>query len=54
MSKTWAYRGHELRQLEWGLWKALDEPGRYLLCYRPRGWQTPPRPCAGGERGAPV
>jgi len=33
----WRYRGHRLKKLEWGLWTALGEPGRYFLCYRPRG-----------------
>jgi len=42
MGKTWTYRGHELKKLEWGLWKALDEPKRYLLCYRPRGGRNGP------------
>jgi len=33
----WRYRGHELKPLEWGLWKAVGEPGRYFLCFRPEG-----------------
>jgi len=33
----WHYRGHRLKQLEWGLWKVLDEPRRYFFCYRPHG-----------------
>jgi len=38
---VWHYRGHRLRQLEWGLWTALDESGRYFLCYRPHGRNGP-------------
>ncbi len=37
----WHYRGHRLKKLEWGLWTALGEPGRYFLCYRPRGRDGP-------------
>ena len=37
----WVYRGYRLKKLEWGLWKAIDEPGRFFLCYRPRGFWGP-------------
>jgi len=40
-SNIWRYRGHRLKKLEWGLWTALGEPGRYFLCYRPRGRHGP-------------
>lgn len=39
--QTWRYREHELQQVEWGLWQSLDEPGRFLLCYRPEGRSGP-------------
>jgi len=34
-SGTWIYRGHALGQIEWGLWRDLNRPGYYFLCYRP-------------------
>ena len=37
MSNAWHYRGHRLRRIEWGLWKADDEPGRFLISYYPDG-----------------
>jgi len=39
--RIWHYRGHRLKQLEWGLWRDVDEPGRYFLCYRPAGRNGP-------------
>ena len=34
---VWHYRGRQLRQTEWGLWRDLDRKGYYFLCYRPNG-----------------
>lgn len=41
MSDLWHYRGRRLRQLEWGLWRDLDRPGYFFLCYRPQGRNGP-------------
>ena len=41
MTDTWQYRGHKLRQIEWGLWRDTCHRNRYLLCYRPRGKHGP-------------
>ena len=38
---TWHYRGRRLRQLEWGLWRDLDRPDHFFLCYRPQGRNGP-------------
>ena len=38
---TWQYRGHRLRRVEWGLWRSVDDPERFLLCYRPQGRKGP-------------
>lgn len=37
----WHYRGRRLRKLEWGLWRDLDRPGYFFLCYRPQGSSGP-------------
>jgi integrase len=34
-------RGHRIEQLEWGLWRDVDRPGHYFLCYRPQGRHGP-------------
>ena len=36
-SHIWTYRGHRLTPVEWGLWRSLDDPKRFFLCYRPQG-----------------
>jgi len=33
----WTYRGRRLLRIEWGLWKSLDDPIEYFLCYRAAG-----------------
>jgi len=37
----WEYRGRRLEPVEWGLWKDLDRPKHYFLCYRPAGRKGP-------------
>jgi len=37
----WHYRGHPLRQVEWGLWRDLERDGLFFLCYRPQGRNGP-------------
>ena len=39
--KPWLYRGHPLQPVEWGLWKDLERPGVYFVCYRPSGRRGP-------------
>ena len=39
--QTWLYRGHPLQPVEWGLWKDLERPGMYFVCYRPAGRRGP-------------
>ncbi len=41
MTDVWTYRGRRLRQMEWGLWRDLDRPGWFFLCYRPQGRRGP-------------
>jgi integrase len=41
MERIWTYRGRRLKQLEWGLWRDLDRPGWFFLCYRPAGRRGP-------------
>jgi len=36
-SRVSTFAGHRIRKLEWGLWRDVDRPGHYFLCWRPDG-----------------